>query len=101
MNVIARPKLCGFQAEFADARAWLDQWWTVAKRAVWTRLDDVRTTYPFTDQYGRCLIFNCKGNKHRLIVGVSYATNERSGTLFIKHFLTHAEYDKDYWKESC
>jgi len=23
------------------------------------------------------------------------------GTLFVKHFLTHAEYDKNTWKRDC
>ncbi len=32
---------------------------------------------------------------YRLIVGVNYET----GIVYIKHLLTHAEYDKDKWKE--
>lgn len=38
--------------------------------------------------------FNIKGNKYRLIVGIDYA----SSTVFYKYLLTHADYDKDKWK---
>ena len=38
------------------------------------------------------------GNKYRLIVGVKYADDAQQGTLWVKHFLTHAEYSKNRWK---
>ena len=39
-------------------------------------------------------IFNISGNRFRLIVKVEY----RYQKIFIKHVLTHAEYDKEDWK---
>ena len=75
----------------------------VALHAQWENLLDVRATYRATDQVGGCLVFNVCGNKYRFIVGVRYADVElkRGGTLFVKHFLTHAEYDKNRWKGDC
>ncbi|NJL81239.1 MAG: type II toxin-antitoxin system HigB family toxin [Richelia sp. RM2_1_2] len=35
-----------------------------------------------------------KGNKYRLIVSMDYAEE----MIYIKYILTHAEYDKEYWK---
>ncbi|MDA1018247.1 MAG: type II toxin-antitoxin system HigB family toxin [Planctomycetota bacterium] len=32
---------------------------------------------------------------------VDFATNSRQGTLYVRHFLTHAEYDRDDWKNIC
>ena len=46
-------------------------------------------------------MFNVCGTKFRFIVKVSYANQWTGGTLFVKHFLTHAEYDKDRWKKDC
>src|SRR5262249_1878135 len=91
VNVISRPAIRAAQDRHADAREWLDEWWVIAKAARWQDLSHVQETYPKTDQVGQCLVFNVKGNKYRLIVGVLYATEEKGGTLFIKHFLTHAE----------
>jgi mRNA interferase HigB len=100
MHVIARPKLRQFADKHADARSWLENWWQVASKAAWEKLADVRRTYATADQVGRCLVFD-KGNQYRLIVKVSYANEHTRGTLLVKHFLTHAEYDEDFWKDDC
>lgn len=101
MHVIARATLDAFGKNCADANEWLQNWWQVASRAKWKNLSDVRRNYGTADQFGGCLIFNCKGNEYRLIVRISYANKHTRGTLFVKHFLTHAEYNKDRWKECC
>ena len=69
--------------------------------ATWTQLADVRTAYPTADQVDACLIFGGFGNNFRLIARVSYAGEFTNGTLFITHFLTHAEYNRNNWKECC
>jgi mRNA interferase HigB len=72
----------------------LDAWFRIAKRAKWTSLNDVRKTFRDTDEVDGRTVFDIKGNKFRLITGVNY----QSQTIFIKHVLTHAEYDKEGWK---
>ena len=101
MHVIARPAITKARHDYPDARKWLDAWWTVALKSRWEKLEDVRVDYPSVDQIGRCLVFNVCGPKYRFIVKVSYANQWSNGTLFVKHFLTHAEYDKDRWKKDC
>ena len=44
---------------------------------------------------GRLAIFNVKCNHYRLIVRMEF----RSQRIYIKEFLTHAEYDKGAWKK--
>jgi mRNA interferase HigB len=100
MHVIARPMLTEFGKRHADAREWLENWWAVAAKANWTNIADVRQNYPSADQVDRCLVFD-KGNRYRLIVRVGYMNEHTRGTLFLKHFLTHAEYDKDSWRCDC
>ncbi|MEG4391051.1 type II toxin-antitoxin system HigB family toxin [Microcoleus sp. BROC3] len=39
-------------------------------------------------------MFNIQGNKYRLIVSLNY----QKQIVYIKYILTHAEYDKDNWK---
>jgi mRNA interferase HigB len=101
MNVISRPAIDEAIVRHPDAESWLNAWWKVARREQWRSLQHVRGTYPQTDQVGSYLVFDVKGNAHRLIVGVRYATVARGGTLFVKHFLTHAGYDTDDWKKDC
>ena len=72
-----------------------------AKREQWTSLQDVRQTYSSADQVGKYLVFDAPEGK-RLIVGVRYARDRpaRGGTLFVKHFLTHRDYERGMWKRS-
>ena len=72
-----------------------------AGRARWQDLHDVRSDYPSADQVNCCLVFNARGHKYRLVVRVTYANQWQRGTLLVKHFLTHAEYDKEGWKQDC
>jgi mRNA interferase HigB len=44
---------------------------------------------------GEFVVFNIGGNKYRLIAAVHF--NRRK--VYVRHVLTHAEYDKGKWKE--
>ncbi len=101
MHIIARPAINQAIRRHPDAANWLNAWWKVAGGQRWRSLLEVRALYPATDQVDCCLVFNVRGNKYRLICRVTYANQWQRGTLLVKHFLTHAEYDRDAWKEDC
>lgn len=95
MNVVSLRTLFEKAARYADAVVALQTWFEVARAADWKCLEDIRKIYPATDMVGALAIFNIKGNRYRLIVRVSF-TYQR---LFIKEFLTHADYSKGAWKK--
>ena len=97
MWVISRKRLVEASQRHGDVRAPLDAWFRIAKRADWKNLDDIRKTWARTDRFGRCTIFDIKGNEYRLIVWVNF----RSQKIFIRNVLTHAEYDREGWKHDC
>jgi mRNA interferase HigB len=82
-------------AKHRDLEAALDAWHRIAKAATWTNIEDVRKTYPHADPVGGMTVFNIKGNNYRLIVKIEYQWQK----IFIKHVLTHAEYNKGDWKK--
>jgi mRNA interferase HigB len=98
VNVISRRAIVEAKSRHPLCAAWLDRWWQVAKAADWTCFDDVRQIYASVDQVGDRLIFDATSGR-RLVVGVSYAGDRGKGALFVKAFLTHAEYDKKKWNE--
>lgn len=100
LNVISRPAVDVAIARYPQCAAWLNAWWQRARHERWRSLQEVRLVYPQTDRVGSCLVFNANAGR-RLIVGIRYASPFRGGTLFVKHFLTHAEYDRDDWKKDC
>jgi mRNA interferase HigB len=101
MNVISRETIRAAQLANPRCRNWLEEWWKTAKREQWTSLHDVRQMYSSADQVGRYLVFDAPEGK-RLIVGVRYAQVEppTGGTLYVKHFLTHRDYERGSWKRS-
>lgn len=94
MHVISRKKLLEFAAEHGDVFTTLDNWFRVAKAASWRNLHEVQQVYPSAEAVGNFTLFNIKGNNYRLIADVVYS----SQTIYIKYVLTHAEYDKEKWK---
>jgi mRNA interferase HigB len=66
----------------------------IAKRAAWKHLADVRAVFPHADSVDAFTVFNISGNKYRLISLIKY----RWQIVYIRHILTHAEYDKGRWR---
>lgn len=94
MHIISRKALRDFARTHAGSEASLDAWYRVAKAASWLSIDDLRRTFPHADFVSPYTVFNIKGNTYRLIVIINYMHQR----VFIRHILTHAEYDKDAWK---
>ena len=44
----------------------------------------------------KVVVFNISGNNYRLIAAVHFNTQR----VFALRFMTHAEYSKDYWKDT-
>ncbi|MFT4104031.1 MAG: type II toxin-antitoxin system HigB family toxin [Burkholderiaceae bacterium] len=93
MHIVSRAALSAFYSrpEYADARAALDAWWAVARRAGWTNPADLKAQYRNASFIANNrVVFNIAGNKYRLIVAFTYST----GRGYIKFIGTHAQYDK-------
>ncbi|CAM3934799.1 type II toxin-antitoxin system HigB family toxin [Bordetella muralis] len=68
-------------------KAWVDE---IAK-AQWTQPADIKAHYRSASIFkNRHVVFNIKGNDHRLIVAVAF----KLGIVYVKFIGTHAEYDK-------
>lgn len=94
MHVISRKKLKEAAARHADLEGPLDAWFRIAKKAEWQSLVDVRMTFSSADTVGKWTVFNIKGNQYRLIAEMNYVF----GRVYIRHVLTHAEYNRGGWK---
>ncbi len=94
MHVVSRKKLREFCQIHADSCEALDDWFRTVTRATWTTLIETQTVYPKADSVGNFTVFNIKGNTYRLITSIHYEKQ----IIHLKYVLTHAEYDKDTWK---
>jgi len=94
LHVISRKKLKEAAGRQSELEGPLDVWFRIAKRASWQTLADVRRTFSSADSVDKWTVFNIKGNKYRLITEINY----RFQRVFIRHVLTHAEYNQEKWK---
>jgi mRNA interferase HigB len=94
MHVISQKALRAFWTAHLPAKAPLQAWYRVARRARWDNFADVRSVYRSADQVGKYTVFNIGGNKYRLIVVIHY----NRARVYIRHVLTHEEYDTGAWK---
>jgi mRNA interferase HigB len=95
MHVISRKMLKQAAVEHSGMEGPLDAWFCIAKRAQWQSLQDVRKTFSSADGVGKWTVFNVKGNQYRLITEINYEAER----VYIRHVLTHAEYDRGGWKQ--
>lgn len=95
MHVITVGRLREAWKKYPDATASLQVWHKLVESCDFNSFAELKTSIPFApDHVGNFVVFNIGGNKYRLIVYIDY-TNKK---VFIRHFLTHAEYSKDTWK---
>jgi mRNA interferase HigB len=95
VNVIGKRALFEKAPRYPDATVAIQDWFDAARAAEWRNLEEVRRTYPATDMVGVLAVFNIKGNHYRLIVRMAFPYRR----VYIKEFLTHAEYTKGAWKK--
>lgn len=94
MHVISYRRLREFTNKHADSRIALENWHKIASQAIWYNLVEVQTVFPKAEAVGNFTVFNIKGNSYRLITSIDY----QKRLIYIKYVLTHAEYDKEQWK---
>jgi mRNA interferase HigB len=98
---IVKEKFLGDTAvRYAKAAKYLAAWVETVRAATWRNMADVRRCYGSADvvhvrSKKPVIVFNVCGNTYRLIVAMHF----NSQMAYTLRFLTHAEYDRDDWKD--
>lgn len=95
MHIITRKRLLEFARKHPETESALEHWYRIMKHSNFDNFASLRSTFPSADGVGKLTVFNIGGNKARLIAAIHY--NRRK--VYIRHVLTHEEYDKGKWKE--
>ena len=94
MHIITRKRLIEFSRRHPDALDPLIRWHAIVRKTDYASFSELRRTFPSADQAGKFTVFNIGGNKYRLIVAIHYDRKK----VYIRHVLTHAEYDRIDWR---
>ncbi|MBK9925491.1 MAG: type II toxin-antitoxin system HigB family toxin [Anaerolineales bacterium] len=95
MHIISRKALIQFWEKYPDSKTSLSRWFKVVKTTEFHTFAELRDVFPSADKVQDWIVFNIGGNKYRLIVSVHF----NRGKVYIRHVLTHAEYDRGDWKK--
>ena len=94
MHVISRKALITFWEKYPDSKLPLQRWFKIVSKTEFATFSELRTVFPDADKVADLIVFNIGGNKYRLIASVHF----NRGKLYIRHVLTHKDYDKGAWK---
>ncbi len=100
MRVIGAKRLDNYSKAHAGVGKSLERWRQVTREACWSHLLEVRRTFPsadhvVTEEGSSVYIFDIKGGSYRLITGISFSKQ----LVYVCDVMTHAEYDRDNWKQ--
>ena len=95
MHVISRKTLRQFWQQHPESEMALARWFKIMEQTDFKNVAELRKSFPNADQVGNLTVFNIGGNKARLIAAIHY--NRR--IIYVRHVLTHREYDEGKWKE--
>jgi mRNA interferase HigB len=95
MHVISRKALRTFWEKHAESEQPLRRWYTLMTTTSYESFADLRLTFPSADVVDDLTVFNVGGNKYRLIASIHFNRHK----VYVRHVLTHAEYDRGKWKK--
>ena len=94
VHIITRKALIQFWERHPESQQALMLWFKIVQKTEFNSFAEVSRVFPSADKLEHWIIFNIGGNKYRLITSIHF----NRGKVYIRHVLTHAEYDRGEWK---
>lgn len=95
MHVITKRRITEAKQLYPECKSALDGWLKIIKDNEFWNFAELKATFNSVDKVDDLIVFNIGGNKLRLIASIHFNRQK----LYIRHILTHKEYDKNKWKE--
>lgn len=94
MHVISLAHLRAFWNKHREAETPLRAWVKLIEHSRFEGFNELRRTFPAADEVDRYVVFDIGGNKYRLIAVIHFNRQK----IYVRHVLTHTEYDSGRWK---
>ncbi len=94
VQIISRKALTQFWEKYPESQTAFLRWFKITQSAEFKNFAELRQAFPSADRVDDWIIFKIGGNNYRLIASVHF----NRGKVYIRHVLTHAEYDRGNWK---
>lgn len=91
MKLLGLGLLHSFCLKHSDCKSWVENWIADVKASQWMSLNDLKARYPSASiLQNNVVIFNVRGNNHRLVVQIAI----KAQIVVVKWVGTHAEYSR-------
>lgn len=90
MRVISNRRLVAFGTAHPPAAKPLQVWRRTIEGRTFAGFADLRAAFGSVDRVGSFYVFDIGGNKFRVVAAIHFDRQ----MLYIRHVLTHAEYDR-------
>ncbi len=94
MRVISKRALREFWEKHSNAKSGLLLWYQRISKVDVNHFSELRKIFSSAEVVGNFVVFNISGNNYRLVTYIDY----QDKMVFIRAILTHAEYNKEAWK---
>jgi mRNA interferase HigB len=94
MFLIGQRKIAKFIRKHPNAKDSLERWVVLITENDFDSFPNLISIFPPADYVRPYTVFNISGNNFRLIAEISYLEK----IITVDSILTHAEYDKEIWK---
>ncbi len=94
MHIITQKRIWEAKNKYPSCANALDGWYRIMKKSEFTHFSNLKTTFNSVDKVNELYVFNIGGNKLRLIANIHFIAQK----VYIRHIITHKEYDKNAWK---
>ena len=95
MRIIKKAALVNFWEIHNGAKAPLTSWYSIALESQFKDFNDLKRSFGQVDYVEDKYIFNI-GSAYRLVAAIHFNRQ----MVFIRHVLTHAEYERGKWKKT-
>lgn len=90
MHVIAKKTLEEFWRIHPTAQSALETWYKIMTRSSFTTFSEIRQAFRSADYVAPYTIFDIGGNQFRIVAAIHYNRQK----IYVRHLLTHTDYDR-------
>jgi mRNA interferase HigB len=94
MHVITQKRIWEAKEKFPDAAGALQGWYKIVSKNRFNNYSELKRIFNTIDKVKDYYVFDIGGNKVRLIANIHFNRQK----IYIRHVLSHKEYDKNNWK---
>jgi mRNA interferase HigB len=95
VHIITKRRVVEAKSKYPACASALDGWLKVVEKNTFTTFADLKKAFNSIDKVGKLYVFDIGGNKLRLIASIHFNRQK----LYIRHILTHKEYDEVSWRK--